>query len=193
MRSMIICPNCQDLANYDYHFQKYFCTRCDWSGLPKDEGIYNSNTETEDNMHLAELLMDRKDLVSQINRLKEDALKGAVTRSDMTPPYNISDKLQQYEELMRRLREINVKIDKANAEHMTDLLNELRIIDSRLEFYKSLRNVLLAGGEHYYGGEIERVINHDVEDVSTVISTLEKKRRTFDRQIQKKNWQVEVE
>ena len=30
MKHIIICPECNSLANLNTHFGAYFCTKCDW-------------------------------------------------------------------------------------------------------------------------------------------------------------------
>lgn len=146
-------------------------------------------------MKLAEALMQRQDIVKEINKIKEELLSAAVIRSDLELKINIADKIEKLKELEEKLFNLNVDIDKANKENLLNEINRLRILDSSISFWKELREkVLHAGSDFGWGSrdEIKYKINLNIDEVNSELDKLEKARREIDRQLQKKNWQIEI-
>jgi len=144
-------------------------------------------------MKLAEALMARKDLVAKINKIKELIKNNLVTRKDFQLPIDMTAQFLQYRELQGELEILNKKIDKTNAQYLTDKLNELRILDSKIAFYKECNTALMSSETSWrYNDDITLQRNYDLNVLNSWLEQCEAMRRKIDREIQKTNWETEL-
>jgi len=144
-------------------------------------------------MKLSEALMERKDLIKKVNNIKEEITSNLVTRQGFQLPFDMDSLFVDYKTLQRKLETLNLRIDKTNAAHLTDKLNELRILDSIMIFYKQCRKTLLSEHSSMYREEPIYERNYDITRLNEEIELFEIARRTIDREIQSINWQTELE
>lgn len=144
-------------------------------------------------MKLAEALMERKDLVMKINKIKELIKNNVVTRKDFQLPIDMRAQFLQYQKLQGELELLNKKIDKTNALYLTDKLNELRILDSKIAFYKECHATLISNETSWrYGDEVTLQRNYDLNELASWLEQTEVMRRKIDREVQKINWETEL-
>jgi len=144
-------------------------------------------------MKLSEALMERKDLIKKINNIKEEITSNLVTRQGFQLPFDMDLLFADYKELQAMLESLNLRIDKANADHLTEKLNALRILDSIMIFYKQCRKTLLSEHSSMYREEPVYERNYDITRLNEEIELFEIERRKLDREIQSINWQTELE
>lgn len=143
-------------------------------------------------MVLAEALMARKDLVKKIERIKKLITNSLVTYKDMPIDIDLNEQLKLYTDKMVDLEDLNAKIDRANAVNV-DALSKLRVLDSKLGFYKEISDSLANDSRMSFRSiETEMVKNLNTVVVEKVIEELEIARRNVDKKLQKANWTTEI-
>ena len=143
-------------------------------------------------MVLAEALMARKDLVKKVERIKTLVSNSLITYKDMPAEIDVNAKLSQYISLMRDLEILNTQIDKANSVNI-EALSKLRILDSKLGFYKKLSDSLTNDSRmSFRSTEVEMVKNLSITEIEPIIEDLEIQRRDVDKSLQKANWTTEI-
>jgi len=150
-------------------------------------------------MTLAEAFMARNDIQKKIDRTIEELNSVLITEEGQENPYTAISKEKVVIDLMDQLLNMNIKIDKANINNQKNLLG-LRILDKKISFYKDLRNLIIHGesrkrfmrGFSTEESAVKMIKNMDQIYIGKTLEDLEIKRRNMDRQLQKKNWQIEV-
>lgn len=147
-------------------------------------------------MKLAEALLERKDKLKKLERLKEEVSSYVITvESEAVPQAWIDDKLEEIRSVSNEIQSLNVAIDKANAEHQSANLNRIRQLDTLIAFYKQLRSTLLNQdyNSSMWGENREKKIkNYNHTDISKKLENLEKERKDLDKTIMKVNWNIEI-
>lgn len=147
-------------------------------------------------MKLSRALLERREITKKISRIKEEIQALLVTQEhERVSTESIENMMEQLNKEMEALKDLNVKIDRANSQHLLDKLNELRILDSKIEFYRTCRKILIEGSDSrkFYGiKEIKMYRNIQSESVNATLDSLEKERKEIDSQIQEINWTVEI-
>ena len=138
--------------------------------------------------------MERKDIIKKIAQVKEEIKSNLVTKEGYQLPFDMERLFSDFQDLQTKLKELNRKIDKTNAEFLGDHLNELRIIDAIIVFYKECRKQLLADspGSFYRDTDSKYTRNYDINKINEMIELFQAKRRKLDREIQKVNWTTEL-
>lgn len=147
-------------------------------------------------MKLSRALLERRDLTKKIARVKEEIQASLVTpEHQAVNEAAINLKFGHLNELMENLHHINLVIDRANAEHLTADLNMLRILDSKIDFYKACRKALVSDNDmrYYSRSEVKDVKNISVNTINNKLEELEEERKNLDASIQEKNWTIEVD
>lgn len=143
-------------------------------------------------MKLAEALMERKDLVKKINKAKEEITSNLVTKEGFELPLDMDKLFLQYESDQNNLMKLNTQIDKTNV-ILIDRLNRLRILDSKMAFYRECRKSLLEDSSNrFYNENVKMTRNYDLNKANTRLDKLELLRREVDKEIQKINWATEL-
>jgi hypothetical protein len=154
-------------------------------------------------MTLAEALMERQDICKNIDRVKEEIQVGLFVKSSeenevkQTNKQSLEDLIDNYLYLTNKLKELNLKIDKAN-EGIKDKMYQLRNLDSLITFFKMLRTQILdntnsSRRRSYFDDtiiELDPVLSY--YEINTELIELEEERRELDKEIQKYNWNTEV-
>lgn len=146
-------------------------------------------------MKLSRALLERRELTKKIARLKEEIQASLITvEHESVPESEIEKKFELYDVLMIDLHQLNLKIDRANAHHLIEKLNSLRILDSRIDFLKTCRKTLISGNEmrYYSRNEVKDVKNLPIDTVNRTLEKLESDRNQLDSEIQEINWTIEI-
>jgi len=146
-------------------------------------------------MKIAEALMERKDLTKKISRIKENILSNLLTRADLAPKESyVMSLLIKYNKSMDELEKLNKAIDKANIK-IQDELNYIKILDSKIAFYKEAGKKLLEGNSSYMYSEMKAEIikNYDIDLINNELEKLENERREIEKKILKINWETSIE
>jgi len=146
-------------------------------------------------MKLAEALMKRKDLLREINRIREEISNTAVVREDVAISINLEQKVEKLAEKEKELMELNIKIDKANKEFLLEEINKIRVLDASISFWKNVRDTVLRAKDQlaWASKEARYRINLDLDQINNILETLELERRNIDRYLQKQNWQIDID
>lgn len=145
-------------------------------------------------MTLAEALMERRDIIKKINKIKEEIRSNLVTKEDFQLPFDMDKLFDDFMLYQNKLMDINTRIDKTNVKVINDKLNQIRIFDAIIMFYKECRkDILQDRGSGLYREERRYVRNYDINQINSNIDEYEKIRRELDRSIQKINWKTELE
>lgn len=147
-------------------------------------------------MKLAEALIQRKDLIKEISRLREEVLNSLIAREDIkVEPIDISKKIKLISEKEAELHKLNINIDKANSKHLLEDINTLKILDSAISFWKSARDKVLHAEESFSSwgkSDVKYEVRMKLEDINDILTQYEKKRREVDRALQRKNWEIDL-
>ena len=146
-------------------------------------------------MKIAEALMQRKDLVSTLSRLKEDILSDLITTENRAPTKEyLTLKIETYLKTAEQLGELNSKIDIVNSKVLLDKLEEMRILNLKLSFFKELRTKLIESNDWRFSSADNPIIkNLSCDEITLNIVDIEKQKRNIDRLVQKINWATELE
>lgn len=148
-------------------------------------------------MKLQEAFMERNDLRKKINRVESELNTVIVTEEDQPLEFDPKMKLKELVDLQDDLFRLNVAIDKANIVNI-EKLQQLRILDEKIKLYSNLRSTLLSWKKHQTRGWAETTTivmnkNFDLNEVTQILESLEQRRRNLDRDLQRSNWETEVD
>jgi chromosome segregation ATPase len=146
-------------------------------------------------MKLSRALLERREITKRISRIKEE-----IEASLVTPDYeevsedSINKKIEEYIDDMYELENLNLKIDMANAQYLIGKLNSLRILDSKIDFFKKCRSRLINGSadKYYMRDKHTEKKNISIEEMNEQLEILESERNKLDSEIQEVNWTVEI-
>ena len=146
-------------------------------------------------MKIAEALIQRKELVKKINRLNEEVAANLITAEEAMPAENfITSRLVEITTLSEKLSALNFSISEANAANLAKELNELKTLDSLVSIHQKWRKTLLGPKDEFIYGRQEKVtkVNFSIDTMNVLLEELEEKRRTVDRTLQRRNWEIDV-
>jgi len=146
-------------------------------------------------MKIAEALIQRKELVKKINRLNEEVAANLITAEEAMPAENfITSRLVEITTLSEKLSALNFSISEANAANLAKELNELKTLDSLVSIHQKWRKTLLGPKDEFMYGRQEKVtkVNFNIDTMNVLLEELEEKRRTVDRTLQRRNWEIDV-
>lgn len=146
-------------------------------------------------MKLAEKLMERKDIVKKISRIKEEVTSNLITQIEFAPKDDsfIKTRLDELTTQTVKLQKVNKEINDSNAKYLSDDLNKLQILDTLINFYKNCRKAMLDRDQYTYSRESKFKMNYDIESINKTLEDFESGRRELDKKIQKMNWEIVVE
>ena len=145
-------------------------------------------------MKLAEALLERKEKMKKMERLQEEIKATVVTTDEKIDQGDILELLETLTKVSHEVRELNIKINKANAEHQAENLAKLQQLDKMIAFYKDIRNKILNPREQraFWGESVSFNKNFDHKTITESLETLEKERSQTDKELTKKNWQIDI-
>ena len=146
-------------------------------------------------MKLSRALLERRNITKKIARGREEIESLLVTPQHQNVGEGVIEKMiEEADSNLDALLALNLKIEKANSQHLSDDLNKLRILDSKIVFMKKCRTKLISENDmrYYSRSEVVEVKNIPVSSINEKLEVLETERNDLDAKIQEKNWTVEV-
>ena len=146
-------------------------------------------------MKIAEALIYRKELVKKINRLNEEITANLVTAEESVPTEGfITSRLAEIASLSVTLSKLNFDISAANAKNLAKELNDLKALDALVSIHQKWRKALLGPKDEFMYSRQEKVtkVNFSIDTMNTLLEELEEKRRTVDKVLQRKNWEIDI-
>lgn len=147
-------------------------------------------------MKLAEALMNRNDIKSKIERVNDELNSVLITEHGVEQEFSAEDKMTELFNLMEDLHNLNIKIDRANIDNI-ERLQLLKNYDREIGILNGVRTRLLRYEKRktsLYGSAegVDQVKNLKLADVTLRLESVEQERRKVDRELQARNWQIEI-
>jgi hypothetical protein len=149
-------------------------------------------------MKLAEALIERADLQKQIAQLEDRMEKNVKVQEGEEPAEAIDDLIVKYEDLMSRLENLIVRINKTNnATHfdsgtVAEAITKRDCMKNKIKAYRSLYGRASITEPRYGKNEIRFVRCVDIAALQSKTDSLSKSCRELDTKIQGHNWTVEL-
>lgn len=145
-------------------------------------------------MKLAEGLLERKEKMKKMERLQEEIKATVVTTDEEVKSEDILELFNSLTEVSHEVRGLNIRINKANAEHQAENLAKLQQLDKMISFYKDIRSKILNPREQrtYFGENVSFIKNYDHKTITDSLEQLEKERSQTDKELTRKNWQIDI-
>lgn len=145
-------------------------------------------------MKLAEALLERKEKLKKMERLQEEIKATVVTTDEKVDQGDIVELLDSLAKVSDEVQKLNARITKANAEHQAENLAKLQQLDKMISFYKEIRSKILNPREQraFWGESVSFNKNFDHKTITDSLESLEKERSQTDKELTKKNWQIDI-
>ena len=150
-------------------------------------------------MKLAEALILRADLQKHIAQLKERLRINAKVQENDMPAEDpqalleeLSDDINQFEELIRRINHTNCTIEDADGLSLTDKLAHRDALALHLSALRDFCSVASQKVDRYANTEIRILSTVSVSDLQKQIDAMSKELRLLDTQIQGLNWTCDL-
>lgn len=146
-------------------------------------------------MKLAEALIRRADLQKGTQELAKRVNRNAKRQEDVRSSEDPETLIERYEENMKEIEELMIKINKTNisakietGEPLVDVLAHRDILKLRHKFYKNLAEEATPEHDRYSHTEIKFISSVNVEKIQYKADCIAKEHRFLDMKIQRANW-----
>lgn len=151
-------------------------------------------------MFLAEALTIRSDLTKKLEQLKARLLRNAKVQEGGTPAEDPRELLQQYDHDIAELQLLIARINATNASTvldngmtMTQALAERDMLRLRMTTFHDLAKEATVTQSRMTKSEVRFCPTVSVAEVQKRVDTYSKKLRLLEVEIQKHNWNVELD
>ena len=150
-------------------------------------------------MKLAEALMQRADIQTRIQELRDRLVKSAVVQEGEQPPEDPQELLreldtltEQLEELIRNINRTNLQAQLENGTTLTDALAKRDVIATKRGALQHLVNAASVSVNRYSKSEIKLLPTVDIREIRKQLDRLARDYRELDAEIQRVNWETEL-
>ena len=149
-------------------------------------------------MKLAEALIERADLKTQIAQIVSRMKENALVQEGDSPGEDVAELLNMYETAMSSLETLIIRINKTNSEtaldeiSLADAIARRDCLKAKISAYRAVKEASLARRDRYSGSEIKYVRTTDIAGLQRVIDDYSKQYRELDTRIQARNWSADL-
>jgi hypothetical protein len=150
-------------------------------------------------MKLAEALINRADLKTQIGQIVSRMKENALVQEGDSPAEDVAELGSVYESMMESLEGLIVRINKTNNNTMlddislADTIARRDCLKSKIATYRALKeSSLIIKRERYSQSEIKYVRTVDITRIQKLIDSYSRQYRELDTKIQERNWTADL-
>ncbi len=150
-------------------------------------------------MKLAEALMKRADYQVKVEQLKKRIINNVKIQEGEKPSENPKELLKELDDILQKLSELIVKINKTNSSTMfdesrtiADVLADRDRIWAKRSALDKIVDASVITQDRYSKSEIKFTRTLDISLIRKDIDMLSKEFRELDTKIQEKNWTTEL-
>ena len=149
-------------------------------------------------MKLAEALQARSDLKKQLNQLEYRLNNNALVQEGEQPNEKPSELFKQYNDGLKQLEELIVKINLTNSKAkvdggtLTELIARRDTLKQKINAYRSVLSMASSNTSRATRTEIKVLPTLNVESFQKEVDRMSKELRELDNKIQEANWKIEL-
>ena len=149
-------------------------------------------------MKLAEALQARSDLKKQLNQLEYRLNSNALVQEGEQPNEKPSELFKQYNDGLKQLEELIVKINLTNSKSkvdgvtLTELIARRDTLKQKINAYRDVLSTASSNTSRATRTEIKVLPTLNVESFQKDVDRMSKELRELDNKIQEANWKIEL-